>query len=354
MLFYHLADIHLGACPDRGHPWSQQRAQQIYDSFYKVLERAHEEQADFVFICGDLFHRQPLKRELKELDYYFAKAAPVKIVIIAGNHDYIRSKSPYLTWKWSDNVFWFTEPSCQMKIFEKQKLCVYGLSYHHYEIRAALYDDLMPEKRPEMTHILLAHGGDARHIPVDWNRLKTSGFDYIAFGHIHKPQIIEPGKLAYAGALEPVDKNDDGPHGYIRGTVIDHKVSLDFIPWARVSYITLKIKVHPKMTFGELKDQAAAQIQADGGRNIYRLMIEGSRDLDLTIDTDAFYNMENVVDVRDCTEVDYDFAGIHWNNKENIFGKYMDAVEQMNLDESMKKQVLYYGISALYQTGEKQ
>lgn len=84
MLFYHLADIHLGACPDRGHPWSQQRAQQIYDSFYKVLERAHEEQADFVFICGDLFHRQPLKRELKELDYYFAKAAPVKIVIIAG------------------------------------------------------------------------------------------------------------------------------------------------------------------------------------------------------------------------------------------------------------------------------
>ena len=55
MLFYHLADIHLGACPDRGHPWSQQRAQQIYDSFYKVLERAHEEQADFVFICGDLF-----------------------------------------------------------------------------------------------------------------------------------------------------------------------------------------------------------------------------------------------------------------------------------------------------------
>ena len=67
-------------------------------------------------------------------------------------------------------------------------------------------NDAMPEKRPEMTHILLAHGGDARHIPVDWNRLKTSGFDYIAFGHIHKPQIMKkPGKLAYAGALEPVE-----------------------------------------------------------------------------------------------------------------------------------------------------
>ena len=39
---------------------------------------------------------------------------------------------------------------------------------------------------------------------------------------IHKPGILIPGKMAYAGALEPTDETQLGPHGYIRGTVDEH------------------------------------------------------------------------------------------------------------------------------------
>lgn len=66
-------------------------------------------------------------------------------------------------------------------------------------------------------HLLLAHGGDARHMPWNPGRMAQAGFDYIACGHIHKPGILIPGKMAYAGALEPTDETQLGPHGYIRG-----------------------------------------------------------------------------------------------------------------------------------------
>ena len=59
--------------------------------------------------------------------------------------------------------------------------------------------------------ILLAHGGDESHIPIQReDMLKWSGFDYIALGHIHKPEIIFEDLMAYAGSLEPLDQHRDG------------------------------------------------------------------------------------------------------------------------------------------------
>ena len=66
---------------------------------------------------------------------------------------------------------------------------------------------------------LLVHGGDENNLPIQKSLLEKSGFDYIAMGHIHKPQQVIPGLAAYAGALEPTDKNDTGKHGFIRGEI---------------------------------------------------------------------------------------------------------------------------------------
>ena len=40
MRFYHMADIHLGAQPDRERPFSEQRRQEIWDTFRSVIRRA--------------------------------------------------------------------------------------------------------------------------------------------------------------------------------------------------------------------------------------------------------------------------------------------------------------------------
>ena len=47
---------------------------------------------------------------------------------------------------------------------------VYGMSYHRQMIRENLYDSWTPEEEDGF-HVLLAHGGDGEHIPIDARRL---------------------------------------------------------------------------------------------------------------------------------------------------------------------------------------
>ena len=90
MRFIHIADVHLGAQPDAGPLYSENRGRELWDTFEYVLGVCEDERTDLLLIAGDLFHRQPLLRELKEVDYLFSRLSHTKVVLIAGNHDYIR------------------------------------------------------------------------------------------------------------------------------------------------------------------------------------------------------------------------------------------------------------------------
>ena len=68
MKIIHTADIHLGASPDLGYPWSRKRKEDIWNTWKRLIERVRLEKADLLLVSGDLFHRQPLVRELKEVN----------------------------------------------------------------------------------------------------------------------------------------------------------------------------------------------------------------------------------------------------------------------------------------------
>ena len=90
MRFFHVADVHLGAEPDKGFPWSEDRGREIWDSFRRLIQQVGERKADLFLIAGDLFHRQPLLKELKEINYLFSTIPHTEIVLMAGNHDYLK------------------------------------------------------------------------------------------------------------------------------------------------------------------------------------------------------------------------------------------------------------------------
>ena len=91
----HTADIHLGASPDLGYPWSRKRKEDIWNTWKRLIERVRLEKADLLLVSGDLFHRQPLVRELKEVNYLFSTIPDTTVVLMAGNHDYIKKGSYY-------------------------------------------------------------------------------------------------------------------------------------------------------------------------------------------------------------------------------------------------------------------
>ena len=71
MRFIHIADVHLGMQPDAGFPWSEERGESIWESFRRIIRLVGREKPDFLLIAGDLFQRQPLLRELKEINDLF-------------------------------------------------------------------------------------------------------------------------------------------------------------------------------------------------------------------------------------------------------------------------------------------
>lgn len=148
----------------------------------------------------------------KQAGFFLSQLVCTKVFMIAGNHDFIDEESAYLRYRFSADVHLFTERELTRVYEEAQNTYIYGLSYHSREITEPLYDEAGPGKE-EGIHILLGHGGDGTHSPIDFHKLKWSGFDYAALGHIHRPEMISEDLIAYGGSLEPLNRTETGRRG---------------------------------------------------------------------------------------------------------------------------------------------
>lgn len=343
--FIHIADVHLGVTPDAKKPWGKQRRQDIWDSFAHVIAAAGSGGADFLFISGDLFHAQPLKKELREVDALFRKIPQTKVVLIAGNHDYLRPKSYYLTYPWAENVYFFKQEEVDFFDFPEQNVCVYGLSYWHREIREHRYDALHPENSARI-NVLLAHGGDDGHIPFSAQKIVTNGFDFLAAGHIHRGGWLVAGRALMAGSLEPTDCNDVGPHGYWMGSLTKEGADVYFHPIHKCEYCHETYAVHPMTTQREIESWADALVRERPQYQYFRLFLEGKKDADMIYDTAVLEALARVVDVTVRLKPDYDYARLLKEHPDSLLGAYIRSVAGREQD-ICTKMALEYGVNAL-------
>lgn len=348
MKFIHIADVHIGAKPDKGFPWSEERGKEIIESFSYIIDKCKDEEIDLLLIAGDLFHKQPLIRDLKEVNYYFSKLDKTQVVIIVGNHDFVSARSNYKGFSWNDNVHILLEEDLDSVYFEEFNTEVYGFSYHTREITEPKFHKIRPGCE-ERINILLGHGGSSKNIPFDKKILETLGFDYIALGHIHKPQIISD-RIAYSGCLEPIDKNEVGERGYIIGKLEKSdisEISFTFVQSSQRRYVKISIEVDGNTTNGTISDQIKKEINSRGMEHIYVFTLTGNRDKDVKFDTAAFYGLGNIVEVIDDTKPDYDFNYLQKENEDNIIGLYIKKITEHEGDHLIIDKALYYGMEAL-------
>lgn len=348
MKFYHIADVHLGAAPDMPKGFTGDRSAEIWQTFREVLARAKEDQVDFLLITGDLFHRQPLLRELKEVDYLFASISPVRVILQAGNHDYLRHDSRYLNFNFSNNVVMFKEEEIQCLFFEQEQTYIYGNSYQHIEIETPMYDYIKPLYKPGI-HILMAHGGDGKHIPMNLKQILGAGFDYVAMGHIHKPAFYSQGKMAYAGALVPIDINDVGTHGYVKGEITEEGIHTLFVPTGGREYVHLEIMVESGMTWSEVMDHIVSEIRRIGKKHLYKVILKGFTTADIDKDYAVIAMLGNIVAIQDETLPDIDVDALYEANRDNLIGGYIKRIREIPADEEAKQKALTLGIRALLQ-----
>ncbi len=141
------------------------RAREIWEGLEKIVDLCGEREADLLLIAGDLFHRQPLLRELKEVNGLFSQLEKTHVVLCAGNHDYLKKDSYYRRFDWCSHVHMIQDSQLECVDLPEIGTAVYGFSYESKERTDKPYLGKQA-KRLRQTEILMVHGGDERHVPV--------------------------------------------------------------------------------------------------------------------------------------------------------------------------------------------
>lgn len=355
MRFVHIADVHLGVKPDRGRVWSDERAAEIQESFYDIVNICERDKIELLLIAGDLFHEKPTVQQLKSLDYQLRKLTVTKTVIIAGNHDYIEKNSAWETYSFESDTVLLPRDRATNAYIEELNVCITGYSYGREQYTERILERLKPG-REGAYNILLGHGGDAQHMPFSKEKLARLGFDYIALGHIHKPAHILKNKLAFSGSLEPIDYTETGRRGYILGEVAEDKTTLiKWIPHNVRSYVNMALELSPEYSNAEIADIVEQEIKEIGKENIYRILLKGTIANDLQINLSALVRRYNINEIIDRTQYDYDVDELLAGNENNLLGRFIKSLSDENSveDEEIRSKALRYGIDALLLAGDR-
>ncbi|MCD8023031.1 MAG: DNA repair exonuclease [Lachnospiraceae bacterium] len=345
MRLMHIADVHLGAAPDHGYVWSKDRGRELWETFRQCISDANEKKVDLLLIAGDLFHRQPQARELKEVNYLFSTLENTVVALIAGSHDDLMTGSAYLDDPGNQIVVCLFSEECERVRLPDLKTEIYGFSYHSQEITEPLYDEIAA-KKSDYFKILLAHGGDAQHIPIRRDRLENAGFDYIALGHIHKPQVFIRNLAMYAGATEPIDCNDIGPHGYIIGEVQRRKVKLSFVEKAHRQYQKVDVPMTEEDTVFSVREKIAQAVRQNGSQNTYRITLTGQRQPNFRADFREYLKCGRILEIEDRSVPAFHLDELKRKYHGQLIGDYIESFGDGPKNPTEQK-ALFYGLEAL-------
>lgn len=227
MRFLHIADLHLGKQMNDLSLLADQEA--VLD---QVIQIADAEKVDAVLIAGDVYQRTSPQAEAMALfDRFVSRLAEAgkKIFVISGNHDSALRISYFASLVKDAGVHVTEAFDGEMQHVTLQdaegEMTVWMLPF----LRPALVKRALPEEK--ITSYQDAVQAVLRHANVDFKKRNLlmchqfilgcevsdseelsvgsldhmdgaifDGFDYVALGHIHKPQKVLRDTLRYAGS----------------------------------------------------------------------------------------------------------------------------------------------------------
>ena len=224
MKFVHIADMHFDSpfvnLSDRDGLGDLRRLEQR-KVFRKIIEYIKENDIKYLFIAGDLYENEYVKRSTIEYINNLFKEIPDTFVFISpGNHDPIIKNSYYSQFSWNSNVKIFNS---NIEKIETEEANIYGYGFDDFYCVNSGIERIELEKNGKL-NILEIHGTldganieDKQYNSMSQKMLLEKGFDYIAMGHIHKKYYDSKGKqkIVYPGSTISLGFDELGEHGMI-------------------------------------------------------------------------------------------------------------------------------------------
>lgn len=354
----HTGDLHLGMKFTKAsfdHIYAKQRRIELWETFERIIDRCKEIEAHLLLIAGDLFEEDYCTiGDIKRIGSKLKELENTKVIITAGNHDTLGKKSLYRLIKWPSNVYIFDSNVLSKLEFCDINTVVWGLSWDKKEEKRALIDHIRIEDNDKI-NILVIHGdilnSESQYLPISKEALSSSGFNYVALGHIHKPQTINS-RIAYCGSPEPLDFGEIGVHGIIEGAISKERTDMTLKPFSKRMFIVKAIDIKEEMDYHSIEEAILTCGSEDMRRdNLYRITLQGQIDRDIKEQindlTDTIKENFYYIEIIDNTSPNYDLEEIIRDNSNNLIGHFIREMKDKGLDNPIVKESLYYGLEAL-------
>ncbi len=276
----HFSDLHLGVeshgplDPKTGLP---ARVKDFVDRFDHVVDYALKNEADVVLFCGDAYKgRNPLPTYEREFASRIKKLAEagIRVLLVGGNHDL--PENPYKASSLDifkalevPNVYVFRRPDVVKLDTRHGPLQVAVVPYPPRSYINALTAEgeafsiegeitaLVNRLDPDIPSVLAGHfkvigaryGSEAglilgEELEIPRSVLLSGPWDYVALGHIHCFQDLNPGgypPVVYSGSLERINFSEEKEEkGFVDVSIKKGKTSYTFIPVEARRFLTIE------------------------------------------------------------------------------------------------------------------
>lgn len=225
MKFAHISDLHLGK---RLHQFSLMEDQKYI--LEQIVEKVIQEEVDAVLVAGDVYDKiYPSAEAISLFDSFLVELTrhEKKVFVISGNHDsperiaflgeITKKAGVYLTKVYDGEITPITLWDSYGPVHVYLLPFIKPVHVHHFYPQETIenYTDAMKvavnhmAMNPEERNLLVAHQFVTGAIQSDSEEISVGGldhvdaaafsdFDYVALGHIHRPQNMGP-NIRYCG-----------------------------------------------------------------------------------------------------------------------------------------------------------
>lgn len=344
MKFIHIADMHFDipfTTLNKNDLGNLRRLEQR-QIFKEIIEYIKQNNIDNLFICGDLYEHEYIKQSTIEyINNLFKEIPNTHIYIVPGNHDPKIKNSYYNKFNWNSNVHIFGEK------ITTENVDIYGFGFDDFYMKNTQINNIQVEN-PNKINILLTHGTvdgvtekDNNYNPMSKRELKSLNFDYIALGHIHKPEydIKEEHKIVYPGSTISMGFDELGKHGMIVGEILENKkVNIEFIPLDKKEFVEYELNIEEILSKEELIEKIN-EIEIEENK-YYKIILIGKRNFEIDkYEIHKYIISPNIIKIKDNTTIKIDLEKLsEQNNLKGIFVKNM--LEKLNNTEEDKELII--------------
>ena len=357
MKFVHIADMHFDApfaVLNSRNKLGEKRRLEQREVFRKIINYIKENSIEYLFIAGDLYEHEYIRKTTAEyINNLFKEIPNTKIYISPGNHDPYINNSIYKNFNWNDNVHIFRG---KLEVVKENNCNIYGFGFNDFYCKNSIVDEIKIENK-EQINILVAHGSlnggtleNMEYNPMNRNKLKELGFDYVALGHIHKLDYNteEEQRIVYPGSTISLGFDELGQHGMIVGELNKENIMLEFIPMDNKEFKEMELDISDINSEEELIEKINNLILEEN--TYYKIILNGDKNFEINIyNLFKFILNENIIKIKNKTKLKIDLEKISKNNNlKGLFVKeILDELNKENSNKELLENVLELGLEEI-------